>query len=236
MTSSRYETVDVPGVGTYEAYCAAPNHPAPGVLVFQEIFGINDNMRELADRFAEAGYVALVPDMFWRIEPRFERNDEAGMADAFERVQKFDREGAIVDIHAAHVHLAHLPECNDKIGATGFCLGGALAFAAAATSKVDGKGIDAAVCYYGSAINDMLTLVDHIECPVMYHYGNADAYIPPENIDEVERAVANCPDVEFHRYDAGHAFSNADAPSMYHEPSAKLAWGRTIEFFDRHLR
>ena len=84
----------------------------------------------------------------------------------------------------------------------------------------------------------MLAMVGGIECPVMYHYGEADSFIPSENVDEVERTVAACPGVEFHRYaaPAGHAFSNWDAPSMYHAPAADAAWDRTIEFLDRHLR
>jgi len=195
-------------------------------------------MRGLADRLADSGYVALVPDMFWRLEPRFERKDESGMADAFGMIQRFDFGTAPADINATHAHLLSMAECTGRVGAVGFCFGGALAFAAAATSRIDGRGIDAAVCYYGSAINGMLTMVGGIECPVMYHYGDADSFIPPTDVDEVERTVASCPGVEFHRYPApaGHAFSNWDAPSMYHAPAADEAWGRTLEFLDRHLR
>ena len=234
-----YERIVLPdGSGAFDAYRAVPSSGAgPGILLFQEIFGINDNMRGLADRFAGAGYVVLVPDMFWRIEPRFERKDESGMADAFGMIQRYDFDTAPVDINATHAHLLSMPECTGRVGAVGFCFGGALAFAAAATSRVDGKALDAAVCYYGSAINGMLAMVDAIECPVMYHYGDADDFIAPESVDEVERAVAACPGVEFHRYPApaGHAFSNWDAPSMYHEPAAETAWDRTIEFLAAHL-
>jgi carboxymethylenebutenolidase len=240
MTAARYERVTaLDGAGSFDAYCAVPaSGTGPGILLFQEIFGINDNMRGLADRLAGEGYVTLVPDMFWRIEPRFERKDESGMADAFAMVQKYDFDVAPVDINATHAHLLSMPECTGRVGAIGFCFGGALAFAAAATSRVDGKAIDAAVCYYGSAINGMLAMVGTIDCPVMYHYGEADSFIPPQNVDEVEQAVSTCPGVEFHRYaaPAGHAFSNWDAPSMYHEPAAQAAWGRTVDFLASHLR
>ncbi|HEX4905760.1 MAG TPA: dienelactone hydrolase family protein, partial [Acidimicrobiales bacterium] len=109
--------------------------------------------------------------------------------------------------------------------------GGALAFAAGTQSKVD-----ASVPYYGSAINDMLDQVGELDCPTMFHYGNNDPFIPEEKIAEVEAAVAGKPNVVFHRYDAGHAFSNWDAPSMYDEAAAELAWSRTLDFLATHLR
>jgi carboxymethylenebutenolidase len=240
MAEPRYERIEAAdGSGSFDAYCSVPASGAgPGILMFQEIFGINDNMRGLADRLAGDGYVVLVPDMFWRLEPRFERKDESDMGSAFAMVQRYDFDTAPGDINATHAHLLAMPECTGRIGAIGFCFGGALAFVAAATSRVAGRGIDAAVCYYGSAINGMLAMVGSIDCPVMYHYGDADDFIPPASIDEVEQAVAACPGVEFHRYaaPAGHAFSNFDAPSFYHQPAADEAWDRTRAFLDRHLR
>lgn len=233
--STRYEPVPV-GDDHFDAYCAIPpGGSGPGVVMFQEIFGINDNMRTLAGRLAEAGYVALVPDMFWRIERRFERNDESGMADSMAMVQKLDFARAVEDINAAHAHLLGMAECTGRVGVMGFCLGGGLAFAAATTSRVDGRGPDAAVCYYGSAINDMLGQVANLECPTLFHYGERDPYIPEEKIAEVERAVADLPGVELYRYDAGHAFSNEDAPSLYDARAAAEAWPRTLDFLARHL-
>ena len=217
--------------GQFEAYCAIPESGSgPGMLLFQEIFGINDNIRGLCDKLAGEGYVTLAPDMFWRIEPRFERKDESGFADAIAMVQQLDFATAIDDIKATHAHLKAMPECTGKVGATGFCLGGALAFAAATQSKVD-----ASVPYYGSAINDMLDQVGELECPTMFHYGSNDPFIPEEKIAEVEQAVAGKSNVVVHRYDAGHAFSNWDAPSMYDEAAANLAWGRTLEFLKTNL-
>jgi len=223
--------------GTFEAFCAIPESGSgPGMLLFQEIFGINDNMRGLAERLANEGYVTLVPDMFWRIEPRFERKDESGLADAFAMVQKFDFATGVADIQSTHAHLLGMSECTGKIGAIGFCLGGGLAFAAATMSRVDGRGPDAAVPYYGSPVNDMLDQAPNLECPTMFHYGNNDAFIPEDKIAEVESAFAGNPNVTFHRYDAGHAFSNWDAPSMYQADAAELAWSRTIGFLAEHLK
>ena len=98
--TTRYESVTAFGGGTFDAYCAIPDGdgPWPGVVLFQEIFGINDNIRGLAERLAGAGYVVLAPDMFWRLEPRFERKDESGLADGIAPVQKFDWERGGADI------------------------------------------------------------------------------------------------------------------------------------------
>ena len=192
--TTRYEYITT-GDEQFDAFCAVPESGrGPGILLFQEIFGVNDNIRQVAERLAEAGYTTLAPDMFWR-----------------------------------------MPECTGKIGAVGFCLGGGLAFAAATLSRVDGHGIDAAVCYYGSAINDMIDQVSRLDCPAAFHYGNNDPFIPAESIATVEDAVSGRSGTEFFRYEAGHAFSNWDAPSMYNEAAAELAWSRTLDFFARHL-
>lgn len=239
--TTRYETIaasTADGGGEFEAYCAVPDGGrGPGILLFQEIFGINDNMRTLAERLAAEGYVVLVPDMFWRLEKRFERKDESGLGDAFAMVQRFDMGTAIIDIQTTHAHLLGMAECTGKVGAVGFCLGGGLAFAAATTSRVDGHGIDAAVCYYGSPVNDLLGHVGNLECPTLFHYGDDDAFIPEAKIAEVEAAVAGKDHVTVHRYEgAGHAFSNWDAPSMYQQEAADLAWDRTLAFFREQLQ
>ncbi len=236
MVSTRYEKITTPD-GEFEAFCALPeSSPAPAVLIFQEVFGINDNIRGLAGQLAEAGYLALAPDVFWRIEPRFERKDESGLADGFARVQQLDFDLVPADITATMAHALAMPECNGRIGGVGFCLGGTLAYLFAAASRVDGRGPDAAVSYYGSGVNKMLDLAPRVECPVLFHYGARDPYIPAEQIDEVEHALAGRPDVVLHRYDAGHAFSNWDAPSMYDEAAARVAWERTLTFLDERLR
>lgn len=236
MTTSRYETVITPD-GSFEAYCALPESGGgPGILLFQEIFGINDNMRGLADKLAAEGYVVLVPDMFWRLEPRFERKDESGIADAFAMVQRFDPDAGAWDIQATHAHLLAMPECTGRVGAMGFCLGGTLAFVCAARSRVDGRGVDAAVSYYGSGNNGILDLLDAVECPMLFHYGNDDPFIPEAQIAEVEAAVAGHPHLALERYAAGHAFSNWDAPSMYQADAAELAWQRSLAFLASHLR
>lgn len=217
--------------GVFDAYRADPGRtPAPGIVLLQEIFGINDNIRGLSDRLAEAGYLVLAPDVFWRIERRFERKDESGLTDGMARVQQLDFAEVGGDLAATVAHLRALPECDGRVGVVGFCLGGTLAFVTAAVAKPD-----AAVSYYGSGTAGQLGLLEQIDCPLLFHYGENDPYIPEEQIAAVEQATADRPDVTVHRYAAGHAFSNWDAPSMYDEAAATQAWERTLAFFGEHL-
>ncbi|MHA6627761.1 dienelactone hydrolase family protein [Pseudonocardia sichuanensis] len=236
MADTRYEKISTPD-GDFEAFCALPEtSPAPAVLVLQEVFGINDNIRGLCEQLADAGYLALAPDVFWRSEPRFERKDESGLADGFAHLQRLDFDLVPADLTATMAHARAMPGCNGTVGGIGFCLGGTLAYLLATSARVDGRGPDAVVSYYGSAIHGMLGSADRIECPVLFHYGSRDPYIPAEQIDDVERAVAGRPGVTLHRYEAGHAFSNWDAPSLYDEAAARTAWERTLRFLDEHLR
>lgn len=229
-TMTGYE--EIGSGGGFSAYVARPTTGvAPGVLVFQEIFGVNDNIRGLCDRLADAGFVAAAPDMFWRLEPRFERKDESGFADGVAMVQRFDFVAAVADIKAAKDHLASLPACSGRVGAIGFCLGGTLAFLAATDAKVD-----AAVSYYGSAVNEFLERAEELSCPTMFHYGTHDAFIPEEKREAVMGALTGKSNVQFHLYDAGHAFSNWDAPSMHDSTAADEAWRRTVGFLEEQLR
>ncbi len=235
--TTRYEQVASHDGDSFDLFCAIPEAGrGPVIVLFQEIFGINDNMRGLAERVAEAGYVGIVPDMFWRIERRFERKDESGLGDAFAVVQKFDADKGIADLNSVHAHALGMAESTGKVGGVGFCFGGGMAFAFGASSRVDGRSPDAVVSYYGSAVNQMLPMLPGLSCPTMFHYGNTDAFIPPDAIDEVEQAVEGMNNVAFYRYEAGHAFSNWDAPSMYRKDAADLAWSRTMAFFAEHLR
>jgi carboxymethylenebutenolidase len=236
VSSSHYETITTPD-GDFDAFCALPGTtPAPAVLIFQEVFGINDNIRGLAEQLADAGYLALAPDVFWRIERRFERKDESGLADGMAHVQQLDFDLVPGDLTATMAHALAMPQCNGRVGGVGFCLGGTLAYLFAATARVAGRGPDAAVSYYGSGVHGMLELAPRIECPVLFHYGADDPYIPTEQIDAVEAAFAGRDDVVLHRYDAGHAFSNWDAPTFYDEQAANTAWPRTLDFLGKHLR
>ena len=224
---TRYETIR----DGFDGYLALPDSGGgPGVVVFQEIFGINDNIRGICDRLAGEGYVALAPDVFWRLEERFERKDESGMQDGMAMVQKLDFGLAAQDAAATVAHLRGLPETTGRVGAIGFCLGGTLTYLCATSTDVD-----AAVPYYGSGIHDMLDRADRLTCPTLFHYGDHDPFIPGEQIEMVEKAMADKANVTVRRHDAGHAFSNWDAPSMYDERAAAEAWEQTRSFLARNL-
>jgi carboxymethylenebutenolidase len=234
---SHYEKVTAPDGGEFDAYRALPESGrGPGLLVFQEIFGINDNIREICDRLAGRGYVVLAPDMFWRLEPRFERKDESDLQTCMALAQRFDIEAAVGDMTATFAHLRGMAECTGKVGALGFCLGGTLTYLCATTARVDGAGLDAAVPYYGSGIHTMLDRADRLDCPTLFHYGDHDPYIPTEQVTAVETALADKPNVTVRHHDAGHAFSNWDAPSMYDERAATEAWEQTYAFLVEHLK
>src|SRR5688572_10715199 len=152
-TTSRDEpmsdTIDIPagdGTQTFRGYLALPaSGRGPGIVLCQEIFGINDYVREVADLYAEEGYVVLAPDLFWRMEPGVELGySPEDWQRAFGFFQKFDIEAGVADVTASVKALRAHPACTGKVGALGFCLGGKLAYLAAAHS-----GVDAAVGYYG---------------------------------------------------------------------------------------
>jgi carboxymethylenebutenolidase len=203
----------------------------PGVVVLQEIYGVGGYIKESADRLAGLGYVALAPDLYWRIERGIAiEHDEAGLAKAFETVQKLDQDLAVRDSIDALSALRELPEVAGA-GVLGFCLGGTLAFRVAIESDPD-----VAVCYYGSGVAGALERADAISCPVLLHYGGQDQFIPREQIDRACEFAAARPDWECHiQEDAGHAFDNHEAPMFSQPEAAARAWAITREFLARTL-
>ena len=220
--------------GDVDAHVALPESGAGhGIVVLQEIFGVGDYIKESADRLAGLGYVALAPDLYWRIARGIVLDhDEAGMGRAFETVQKLDLELAVRDSIDALNTLRGLPEVTGgRAGVLGFCLGGTLAFQVAVQDDPD-----VAVCYYGSGIAGMLDRANAIRCPVLFHYGGEDQYIPLEHAEQVAACAASNDAMECHIHEgAGHAFDNHDAP-MFHQPEpAARAWEITKEFLARTL-
>src|SRR5580658_5981297 len=172
----------------FRGYLAVPQcGSGPGLLLLQEIFGINQYMRDVADFYAEEGYVVLAPDLFWRLEPGVELN-ETQMEKAFGLYQKFDVAKAIEDIASSVAALKAEPACVGKIGALGFCLGGALAYLSAAHA-----GVDCAVGYYGVGIEKSLDLVSKIKCPLVLHFASDDKYAPEPVRDQIKAAFAGNP-------------------------------------------
>lgn len=229
---SRVESVETPD-GTFDLPVWLPaDGPGPGLLLIQEIYGISDYIREVAEDLAGLGYVVAAPDLFWRLQPGYQaKHDEEGLKRSLEMGSRFDAGQGVADSVAALDHLSALPEVEGGLGVIGFCLGGTIAYFVAGQTEVA-----AVVSFYGSGVPDNLDVLDRIDAPVQFHFGGSDPYIPREQVAKVEAAAAEKPNVEVHvEEDAGHAFHNRKAP-MFHMPEpAARAWQRTEEFLRRHL-
>jgi carboxymethylenebutenolidase len=197
--------------------------PKAALVVIQEIFGVNHHIRNICDRFASAGYVAVAPAIFDRIERDFQSGyspDEVAVARKF--VANPDWTAMLRDVQAAIDSVKSV----GPIGIVGFCLGGSVAYAAA--TKL--TGLSAAVGYYGGAIVRFAD--DNPGVPMMLHFGEKDAGIP---LGDVETIRAKQPDLEVHVYPgAQHGFS-CDERASYDKASADIAWHRTLAFFAKHL-
>ena len=229
---TEWTSVAAPGGAFFDAYLAKP--PAgsgPGLVLFQEIFGVNEHIRGVADQYALDGFVVLAPDIFWRSQRRVELGYEG--ADRQRGIQLAGQvKGAELglDMVAAVTALRSRPEVNGgKVGAIGYCMGGRLAFQAAATA-----GVDAAVAYYGGGIHDQLDKAAAIKSPVLFHYAEHDDHISMAAVDKVRTAMQGKP-AEVHVYPgAMHGF-NCWARASYHAPSAALAHGRSLQFLATNL-
>jgi carboxymethylenebutenolidase len=217
----------VPGGAFFDAYLALP--PAgsgPGLVLFQEIFGVNEHIRAVAEQYALDGFVVLAPDVFWRQAPRVELGYEgADRQQALALMQGYAGEQALADIAAGVAALRRRPEVGGaKVGAFGYCMGGRLAYLAAATTD-----IDAAVPFYGGGIHTMLDRAAAIRCPMQFHYAERDDHIPPAAVDKVRTAMHGKA-AEVHVYPGSMHGFNCWARASYHAPSAALARGRSLQF------
>ncbi len=205
--------------------------PAPGIVVLQEIWGVNAHIRAVAEQYAADGYVALAPDLFWRLKTRVDlRYDEADTRQAFAYRKAIDLELADRDIASTVDALRAMEGVAGGIAAIGYCMGGMLAYRAAAKA-----GIDCAVCYYGGGIAQQLELVPSIAIPMAFHFGEKDAHITADQVDAIKAALADRDDVRIDTYvDADHGFNCWARPS-YHQRSAALAHGRSLAFLSTHL-
>jgi len=203
-----------------------PAGKGPGLLLFQEIFGVNRHIRAVAEQYAQDGFVVLAPDLFWRQAPRV----ELGYAGddwkrAFALMQGCAPADALADIAASAAALRARPEVGGaKVGAIGYCMGGRMAYLAAATA-----GIDAAAPFYGGGIHQQLERAAGIACPVQFHYAGHDDHIPPEAVESVCQAFAGKP-AEVHVYPGSMHGFNCWERASYHAPSAALAHGRALQF------
>ncbi|MBV9289420.1 MAG: dienelactone hydrolase family protein [Hyphomicrobiales bacterium] len=211
------------GASPISAWRADPGgRPRGGIVVIQEIFGVNAHIRAVADRFAAEGYLAVAPALFDRAEKGFDVGyDPESRARGIAIASKLDFEQVLRDAAAA---IAVALE-GGKVGIVGYCFGGSVAWAAAGRLP----GLAAAVGYYGGRIVEMKAMKPKV--PTLLHFGEKDEHIPVAGVKEV---AALHPDVRVHLYPAGHGF-NCDHRESYDAASAALAWTRTLEFFRKHL-
>jgi carboxymethylenebutenolidase len=190
-------------------------------------------MRAVAEDLAALGYVVAAPDLFWRLQPGWAAaHDDEGLQKSIELAAGFDAVKGLEDLEASLARLRGLPETTGPVGLLGFCFGGTFAYLLGARAE----GVSAVVSFYGSGVPDQLEALDGIDCPLQFHFGGSDPYIPREKVAAVEKAVAGRANVEMHvEEDAGHAFHNRKAPMFYTPEPAARAWSRTEEFLARHL-
>jgi carboxymethylenebutenolidase len=209
-----------------------PSGTGPGLLLLQEIFGISRYIRSRGADLAEAGYVVLVPELYWRLDPTpIDEGGEGAIQEAVGRAQQLDWPTTVQDAVSALAALRGRPELRGGTGAIGFCLGGGLAFNVAAVAD-----LDALVSYYGTSLPGLLDLAPEVTAPSLHHFGESDSYIDRDAVERIRAAVTSGrPAVEFETYEgADHAFDNPDF--MLHHPEASaLAWDRTLAFLHREL-
>lgn len=207
-----------------DAYVAEPDGtPWGGLVVIQEIFGVNQHMRSVADRFAQEGFYAVAPALFDRVERNVELSDAGdGMQKGIALAQKINIDDAVKDVDAALRYAGK--EAGKAAGVVGYCYGGTLAWLAATRLAPA-----AAVGYYGGHIARFAQEKPRV--PVLLHFGKHDNHIPRADVEKVQAAH---PEVEIDWYDAGHAFNN-DTRASYNPEASKEAMARTLAFFNRYL-
>jgi len=212
---------------SFGAYLALPpKGVGPGLVLIQEIWGVNEHIRAVADQYALDGFVVLAPDMFWRQKPGVDlQYTPADSQLAYQYMNGLDGPNAVQDLQATAQALRARPELNGVIASLGFCMGGRLSYQLAATGAVD-----AAVCYYGGGIQNNLGAAAAIEVPILFHYAALDDHISPAAVQAVQGAFAGRSNAQFHVYPGvGHGFNCWGRP-MYQQRAAALARGRTLQF------
>ena len=231
MAQIEIETLD--GGGRFNTYVAEPQGtPRAAIVVIQEIFGVNPGIRRKCDRLANQGYLALAPDLFWRLQPGVELDPDvsAEFEQALALLNRFNQDQAIADIEAViRTARARLPE-GGKVGCVGYCLGGRLAFMT--STRTD---IDASVGYYGVMIDGLLHEKHAIAKPLMLHIAGDDHFVAAEVQQAMHQALDDHPRVVLHDYPGeDHGFA-AEMGKRRSEAAAELADSRTADFFARHL-
>ena len=214
------------GAGSFQAYVVEPKtKPAGAVVVIQEVFGVNQAMRDTCAWIADMGFIAVCPDLFWRIEPGIDITDksEAEWKKAFDLFGKFDKAKGIEDLKSTLAAARALPNANGKAGTMGYCLGGLLAFMMAEQSDADIN-----VSYYGVGLDGLLGDLDKVTKPLLVHIADQDEFFPAEGRAKVAAAAKGHANIACYNYDADHAFARIDGVH-WDGRSATIANGRSAE-------
>ena len=221
------------GSGTFSAYAAFPEiSPAPAVVVIQEIFGVNKNLRDICLKLADEGFVAICPDLFWRQQPGIQLTDQtdADWKRAFELFNGFNVDKGIDDLKATLDFVRTHPACTGKAGTLGYCLGGKLAFLMATRSDADCN-----ISYYGVGLDALLGESANIKKPLMLHIAEKDEYTPPEAREKIITGLKDNKNVETYVYPGmDHAFTRLGGKHYNHDAAA-LAYERTEDFLAKNL-
>jgi carboxymethylenebutenolidase len=220
--------------GAFGAYIARPKAlPAPAVVVLQELFGVNADIRKTCDELAEQGFVAVAPDLFWRQEPGVDLSvtSEPDWQHGLRLYQAYDRDAGVRDIKDTLDAVAKLPECTGKIGVQGYCLGALMTFLTAVRCRVD-----AAVAYHGGDTEKYLAEADKLSAALLMHLGEEDEFISKPAQAAIKAELAGKPNATVYSYPGQrHAFARHNG-AHYNAAAAALANGRTSEFLNRQLR
>ncbi|QOF80385.1 MULTISPECIES: dienelactone hydrolase family protein [unclassified Variovorax] len=220
--------------GSFNAYVARPQKlPAPAIVVIHEVFGVNADMRQTCDELAAQGYLAVCPDLFWRIAPGLDLSDrtQAELAQAQVLYNAFDLDAGVSDIAATVQATRAMPEVTGKIGVVGYCLGGLLAFLTAARARPD-----ATVAYYPGNADKHVREADRIANPLIVHLAQKDEYIPADAQRQIASALNGQSQVQVYSYPGcGHAFARHRG-TAYNAEAAALANRRTADFLALHLQ
>jgi carboxymethylenebutenolidase len=217
--------------GSFSTYVAYPAKvPAPAIIILQEIFGVNPDMRQTADELAAEGFVAICPDLFWRQIPNVELSDKTDWEIGLKLYQAYDVTEGVADIVATMHAARSQPYTTGRVGVMGFCLGGLMTYLTATRA-----GFDAGVWYYGGRTEEFLSEADNLTDPLLMHVGENDEYISPTAQSAIKDAIKTNPKVEMHIYPGCfHAFARHRG-TKFDEDAAKVANARTAEFFKKHL-
>ncbi|MEJ6650825.1 MAG: dienelactone hydrolase family protein [Burkholderiales bacterium] len=230
--SGQWIEIEANDGASFSGYLSTPRGgKGPGIVLCQEIFGVNPYIQSVADYYAEEGYVVLAPDLFWRITPGIQLGyTEKDFERAFQLFGQFDTDQGMNDISASVKTLRSRPEVVGKVGALGFCLGGRLAYLAAARSDVD-----CAVAYYGVTIDEYLNEASNINVPMALHFAENDQFAPMASVNNIQAALKDHVETEIFIYPGvDHGFSRNES-GHFHKPTAQLAHQRSIALFRKTM-